>query len=215
MLDPVLVGAIAHLWFVTIHPFEDGNGRIARAIADMALARADNIPQRFYSLSSQIMAERKDYYRELEQAQRGELDIAPWLAWFLGCLDRAITRADEWVAGDRQEQRIDVVAGPRSIARAASGRVEERKRERRLRVPCVLRDRKAKLAAIDAKTPRQRLPKCDDHRSGLRFRRAGPVLAEAHLKLEDIGRGKATQRPVLLDRERLVVALAAPTLGLL
>ena len=126
MLDPVLVGAIAHLWFVTIHPFEDGNGRIARAIADMALARADNIPQRFYSLSSQIMAERKDYYRELEQAQRGELDITPWLAWFLGCLDRAITRADEWVAGDRQEQRIDVVAGPRSIARAASGRVEER-----------------------------------------------------------------------------------------
>jgi len=99
MLDPVLVAAIAHLWFVTIHPFEDGNGRIARAIADMALARADNIPQRFYSLSSQIMAERKDYYRELEQAQRGELDIAPWLAWFLGCLDRAIIRADEWVAG--------------------------------------------------------------------------------------------------------------------
>jgi len=98
-LDRVLVAAIAHLWFVTIHPFDDGNVRIARAIADMALARADNIPQRFYSLSSQIMAERKDYYRELEQAQRGEFDITPWLAWFLGCLDRAIMRADELVAG--------------------------------------------------------------------------------------------------------------------
>ena len=104
--DPLLAAAIAHLWFVTIHPFEDGNGRIARAIADMALTRADGIPQRFYSLSSQLMAERKDYYRELEQAQRGGLDITAWLVWFLGCLDRAIERADELVAGVLRRARI-------------------------------------------------------------------------------------------------------------
>lgn len=97
--DPVLVAAIAHFWFVTIHPFEDGNGRIARAIADMALARGDGLTHRFYSLSSQLMVERKDYYRELERAQRGDLDITSWLLWFIGCLDRALSRADELVGG--------------------------------------------------------------------------------------------------------------------
>jgi Fic family protein len=105
-LDPVLVAAIAHLWFITIHPFEDGNGRIGRAIADMALARADGIPQRFYSLSSQLMTERKDYYRELEAAQRGGLDITNWLTWFLGCLDRAIDRSDDLVAGVLRRARV-------------------------------------------------------------------------------------------------------------
>jgi len=97
-IDPVLKAGIAHLWFVTIHPFEDGNGRIARAIADMALARADGTKDRFYSMSSQIETERKDYYRELESAQRGEVDITRWLAWFLGCLDRAIEGADPALA---------------------------------------------------------------------------------------------------------------------
>lgn len=104
--DPVLVAAIAHLWFVTIHPFEDGNGRIGRAIADMALTRADGLSQRFYSLSSQLMAERRDYYRELESAQRGGLDITAWLSWFLACLDRAIERADELVAGVLRRARV-------------------------------------------------------------------------------------------------------------
>ncbi len=94
-VDPVLKAAIAHFWFVTIHPFEDGNGRIARAIADMALARADGTKDRFYSMSSQIEAERKDYYLELERAQRGDLDITPWLGWFLGCLGRALDGAEE------------------------------------------------------------------------------------------------------------------------
>lgn len=93
-VDPVLKAAIAHFWFVTIHPFEDGNGRIARAIADMALARADGIQERFYSMSSQIEAERKDYYLRLESAQRSDLDITLWLEWFLGCLDRAIDEAE-------------------------------------------------------------------------------------------------------------------------
>lgn len=94
-LDPVLKAGLAHLWFVTIHPFEDGNGRIARAIADMALARADRTKNRFYSMSSQIEAERRDYYEQLEAQQRGTLDVTAWLTWFLACLDRALARADE------------------------------------------------------------------------------------------------------------------------
>ncbi len=96
--DPVLRAGIAHLWFVTIHPFEDGNGRIARAIADMALARADCTRERFYSMSSQIEAERKEYYLQLEAAQRSDVNITTWLAWFLGCLDRAISGADKALA---------------------------------------------------------------------------------------------------------------------
>lgn len=93
-MDPVLKAGIAHFWFVTIHPFEDGNGRIARAIADMALARADGTKDRFYSMSSQIETERKDYYLRLEAAQRGDVNITGWLEWFLGCLGRAIDGAD-------------------------------------------------------------------------------------------------------------------------
>lgn len=94
-IDPVLKAGIAHFWFVTIHPFEDGNGRVARAVADMALSRADRTKDRYYSMSTAIEAERKDYYRQLEASQRGETDITSWLAWFLGCLDRAIDDADK------------------------------------------------------------------------------------------------------------------------
>jgi len=93
-IDPVLKAAVAHFWFVTIHPFADGNGRITRAIAEMALSRADGSKDRFYSMSSRIEAERNEYYIQLESAQRGSLDITSWLAWFLGCLDRAIETAD-------------------------------------------------------------------------------------------------------------------------
>ena len=91
--EPVLKAALAHLRFVTIHPFEDGNGRIARAIADMALARSERSPQRFYSMSAQIREERGAYYRILEQTQQGTLDITPWMEWFLGCFTRAIEGA--------------------------------------------------------------------------------------------------------------------------
>jgi Fic family protein len=98
-IDPVLKAGLAHFWFVTIHPFEDGNGRIARALADMLLARADGTKDRFYSMSSQIEEEREGYYVALEIAQRGGLDITSWLVWFLGCLDRAIGRADHTLAG--------------------------------------------------------------------------------------------------------------------
>jgi Fic family protein len=87
--DPVIKAALAHLWFVTIHPFEDGNGRIARAIADMALARSESSAQRFYSMSAQIRKERKAYYDILEATQHGDLDITAWHDWFLACLDRA------------------------------------------------------------------------------------------------------------------------------
>jgi Fic family protein len=92
-LDPVIKAGIAHFWFVTIHPFEDGNGRIARAIGDMALARADAMQDRFYSLSSQIEAERKNYYLQLERQQRSTPNITSWLEWFLDCLGRAISNA--------------------------------------------------------------------------------------------------------------------------
>lgn len=93
--DPLLTAGLAHLWFVTVHPFDDGNGRIARALADMALARSEKTGQRFYSLSAQIRHERDDYYRLLETTQKGTLDITEWQAWFLGCLSRAIEGAQE------------------------------------------------------------------------------------------------------------------------
>jgi len=105
-LDPVLKAAVAHLWFLSIHPFDDGNGRIARAIADMALSRADGSKYRFYSLSSAIESERKDYYVRLESAQRASLDITAWLVWFLDCLDRAIDAADTMLASVLHKARL-------------------------------------------------------------------------------------------------------------
>ena len=91
--DAVLKSGIAHFWFVTIHPFDDGNGRLARTIADMALARSDGIKERFYSMSAQIEAERRQYYLVLEASQHGDTDITSWLGWFLRCLERAIDGA--------------------------------------------------------------------------------------------------------------------------
>lgn len=89
-IDPVVKSGIAHLWFVTIHPFDDGNGRIARAIADMQLARADDSTQRYYSMSSQIRKQRNEYYQILEKTQKGDLDITAWLEWFLRCLHESM-----------------------------------------------------------------------------------------------------------------------------
>ncbi|MFZ2356841.1 MAG: Fic family protein [Candidatus Omnitrophota bacterium] len=98
-IDPVLKAGIAHLWFVTIHPFEDGNGRIARAITDMQLARADGSAQRFYSMSVQIRKERNTYYEVLEKIQKNKhLDITSWLEWFLNCLDRALSLTETTLA---------------------------------------------------------------------------------------------------------------------
>ncbi|WP_142686127.1 Fic family protein [Chitinophaga polysaccharea] len=93
--DPIIKAAIVHLWFVTIHPFDDGNGRIARAIADMQLARSDNNNQRFYSMSAQIRKDRNAYYAILEKTQKGKLDITGWIEWFLACLHRAMMNTDD------------------------------------------------------------------------------------------------------------------------
>jgi Fic family protein len=98
-IDLVLKATLAHLWFVTIHPFDDGNGRIARAIADMTLARSEGHAQRFYSMSAQIREERGDYYRLLEQTQQATMDVTPWMVWFLECLARAIAGAQTALAG--------------------------------------------------------------------------------------------------------------------
>jgi Fic family protein len=105
-IDPVLKAGVAHFWFVTIHPFEDGNGRIARAIADMALARSEETSERFYSASAQIEAERKQYYNELESSQRGTVNITLWLEWFFGCLGRAIQKAEHDLASILRKAKI-------------------------------------------------------------------------------------------------------------
>jgi Fic family protein len=111
-VDPVLKAAQAHFWFVTIHPFDDGNGRLARAIADMSLARSENSPQRFYSMSAQIQQERAAYYDVLERTQKGGLDITPWMDWFLACLGRAIDGAQTTLAAVLSKARFwESIAG--------------------------------------------------------------------------------------------------------
>ena len=119
-IDPVLKAGLAHLWFVTIHPFDDGNGRIARAIADMALALSEGSSQRFYSMSSQIRTERSAYYEVLERTQRGTTDVTEWIGWFLACLGRSIDSAGTALAG--------VVAKARFWERAAGLALNERQR---------------------------------------------------------------------------------------
>jgi Fic family protein len=101
-IDGILRAGIAHLWFVAVHPFEEGNGRIARALSDMALAQDENLPTRFYSMASQIMAKRDEYYEVLEQTTKGNVDITEWLQWFLGCISRAILRSNELLSNIMQ-----------------------------------------------------------------------------------------------------------------
>ncbi|MBT5954096.1 Fic family protein [bacterium] len=125
-LDLVLKSAIAHLWFITIHPFDDGNGRISRAISDMLLAKSEESPFRFYSLSSQIESERKSYYDILEKTQKGELDITLWLEWYLDALKKSIENSDSILTkvlfnntfwnihrnhsiNDRQQRMLDIL----------------------------------------------------------------------------------------------------------
>ncbi len=104
--DGIIRAAIAGFWFVTIHPYEDGNGRLARAITDMALAQDEKMPTRYYSFSAQIMEERQEYYRVLEKCQKGDLDITAWLLWFLGCFKRAISRSDKLISTVLQKARF-------------------------------------------------------------------------------------------------------------
>lgn len=104
--DAVIKSAIAHFWFVTIHPFDDGNGRIARAIADMLLTRSDEDNQRFYSMSAQIRLDRKNYYAILEKSQRGNLDLTEWLVWYLECLGKALNATDKILKGVLNKTRF-------------------------------------------------------------------------------------------------------------
>lgn len=125
-LDLVLKAAVAHLWFITIHPFDDGNGRITRALTDMLLARSDRSSQRFYSMSAQIRIERKQYYEILEKTQKGDLDITDWIKWFLSCLmhalqstdtilNRVLNKADFWnrhartIMNERQKKLLNKI----------------------------------------------------------------------------------------------------------
>lgn len=94
-IDPVLKAGVAHLWFVTVHPFDDGNGRLARALTDLQLARSEQVNQRYYSMSTQLMKDRKEYYRQLESAQRGSLDVTVWLSWFLDSLKRTLDSTEQ------------------------------------------------------------------------------------------------------------------------
>lgn len=105
-LDLLIKAGLAHLWFVTIHPFEDGNGRIGRAITDMVLSQSDDSQQRFYSMSAQIRVENKQYYAMLERTQKSDIDVTPWLEWFLGCLLRAVEGSQATVAGVLQKARF-------------------------------------------------------------------------------------------------------------
>jgi len=114
-IDPVIRSALAHFWFVTIHPFDDGNGRIARAIADMALAQSERSSQRFYSMSSQIQQERKDYYLVLENSQKGSLDVTDWMDWFLGCLHRAIQASEVTLRAILTKARFWETHGSKSL----------------------------------------------------------------------------------------------------
>lgn len=105
-LDGIIRAGLAHIWFVTIHPFDDGNGRIARTLTDMLLARDENNPKRFYSLSSQIMAERSEYYEILKATQAGTGDITQWLEWFLECMNRAILNSNSLLKKVRTKARF-------------------------------------------------------------------------------------------------------------
>jgi len=105
-IDGLLRAGIAHLWFVAVHPFEDGNGRIARTLSDMALAQDENLSPRFYSMASQIMAEREEYYEVLEHTNKGNVDITEWLKWFLECMSRAILRSNELLSNIMYKARF-------------------------------------------------------------------------------------------------------------
>jgi len=105
-LDGLLRAAVSHLWFVAVHPFEDGNGRIARTLTEMALAQDEALDTRFYSLSSQIMADRESYYSVLERTNKGNGDITEWILWFLGCMSRAILRSNDLLTNVMQKSRF-------------------------------------------------------------------------------------------------------------
>lgn len=172
-IDPVLKAGKAHFWFVTVHPFDDGNGRIARAIADMALARSEHSPQRFYSMSAQIRQERNAYYDILEQTQKGPLDITPWMQWFLDCLGRAIDGAETTLGA--------VLAKARFWERARNISLNERQR---LVLNRLLEGFEGKLTS----SKYARLAKCS-HDTALRDI---SFLVEQNLLVRNAERGRST-----------------------
>ena len=174
--DPVLRAGLAHLWFVTVHPFEDGNGRIARAVADMALARSEGSSQRFYSMSSQIRAERAAYYDVLERTQRGTTDVTDWMTWFLACLGRSIEAAGTALAA--------VLAKARFWERASGLALNERQRRVLNRVldgfeGKLTTSKWAKLAKCS------RTPRCGHHHPGRHASWPQPVAAQTTIACDD------------------------------
>jgi Fic family protein len=178
-VDPVIKAAIAHLWFVTVHPFEDGNGRIARAIADMALARSEDSPQRFYSMSSQIRTERKTYYDILEATQKDELDITEWLEWFLACLDRAFEGAELTLAA--------VLRKAEFWKKHEAGQLNSRQRDMLNRLLDSFEGKlnNAKWASIEKCSPDTALRDIND-------------LVDQGILLRDPGRGRSTSYSIAL-----------------
>jgi len=172
-IDPVLQSGVAHFRFVTIHPFEDGNGRIGRAIADLVLARSEKTPERFYSLSSQIEAEKKDYYLVLEASQRGDTDITHWLQWYLACLERALASA---------QGELESVLAKAAIWKKIS-EVSVNERQRAI-INRLLDGFEGKLSS----TKYAKLAKCS-HDTALRDIRA---LIEAGILIQDAAGGRST-----------------------
>ena len=191
-VDPVLKAGIAHFWFVTIHPFEDGNGRISRAVADMALARAEGIPERFYSMSAQIEAEKKQYYLHLEQSQKGGVDITSWLEWFLGCLGRAVAGAEDGLASVLRKAKIWERINNQSP-------VNERQR---IVINRLLDGFEGKLST----SKYAKLAKC----SGDTALRDIRILLDRGILSQDAGGGRNTSYH-LVEPEDLAVALPHPT----
>lgn len=179
-IDPLLVAGLAHLWFVTIHPFDDGNGRIARAIADMALARSEGTGQRFYSMSAQIRHERNAYYNMLERTQKGSVDVTEWQAWFLECLLRAVDGAQTILA--------EVLAKARFWERFA----KEPLNERQIKVLNRLLD------GFDGKLTSSRWAKLTKSSQDTAYRDIMDLLERGALK-KDAGGGRSTSYSVVTE----------------
>lgn len=181
-LDPVIRAGIAHFWFVTIHPFEDGNGRIARAISDMMLARADGTSSRFYSMSRQIEQERKAYYTQLEHQQKAGVDITAWLSWFLSCLVHAIDNAEE--------KLTSVLFKAELWSRINPDPVNERQR---LIINRMLEDFKGYMTT----SKYAKLAKCSPD-TALRDMRE---LVSRHILIQNPGRGRSTSYRLITAEE--------------
>jgi Fic family protein len=183
-VDPLLRAGLAHLWFVTIHPFDDGNGRIARAIADWALARSENSSRRYYSMSAQIRSERSDYYRILESTQKGELNITPWLQWFLKCLDRAI---------DGSEKQLDSVVRQDRFWKQ-HGRAVTNERQRKLLILLLDKTLEGKLTS----SKWAKMTKCSQDTAG----RDIQALIDAGILVKEDAGGRSTSyalKPGILE----------------